>query len=276
MSKINNLITYQTKTSTQIYLNSATADIYMNGTMKSNLVFFFEDPLQINKHAYEMRLSIVNAQMPISWYLINDTNNVIKINSTNYYFKKGNYNIHTFISEWANSIGSGWTLTFDSVTNKISFAYTSNFTFSDSSNNSLFPIIGFESGKVYASSPSFVLVAPFCFNFCGLSRINIKSSTFNLGNLDSYNKSKNRTLATIPISSIGQGYILYHNYTHYTNIFKNTEISTIDINIMDDNRNFIDFNNIDWTITIQIDILSEIIKNIDNLEDLYENLAELV
>jgi hypothetical protein len=88
MSKINNLITYQTKTSTQIYLNSATADIYMNGTMKSNLVFFFEDPLQINKQAYEMRLSVVNAQMPISWYLINDTNNFIKINSTNYYFKK--------------------------------------------------------------------------------------------------------------------------------------------------------------------------------------------
>ena len=164
MSK-NNIITYQTKTSTQIYLNSATADIYMNGTMKSNLVFFFEDPLQINKHAYEMRLSVVNAQMPISWYLINDTNNVIKINSTNYYFKKGNYNIHTFISEWANSIGSGWTLTFDSVTNKISFKYTSSFTFSDSSTNSLFPIIGFETGKIYTSSPSFVLVAPFCSNF---------------------------------------------------------------------------------------------------------------
>ena len=88
MSKINNLITYQTKTSTQIYLNSSTADIYMNGTMKSNLVFFFEDPLQIGKHAYELRLSVVNAQMPISWYLINDTNNVIKINSTKYYFKK--------------------------------------------------------------------------------------------------------------------------------------------------------------------------------------------
>ena len=83
-------------------------------------------------------------------------------------------------------------------------------------------------------------------------------------------------MATIPISSIGQDYILYHNYTHYTNIFKNNEISTIDINIMDDNRNFIDFNNIDWTITLQIDILSEIIKNIDNLEDLYENLTELV
>lgn len=271
----NNIITYNTKTSTQIYLNSQTADIYINGTMKSNVVFFFEDPLQINKRAYEMRMSIVNAQMPISWYLINDTNNLIIINSINYYFKKGNYNIHTFINEWPNSIGPNWTLTFDSVTNKITFKYISNFTFSDSVINSIFPIIGLQSNKIYNSS-SLSLVAPYCYNFCGLSRINIKSSTFNLGNLDSYNKSKNRTLATIPISSIGQGYILYHNYTHYSNIFKNSEISTIDITIMDDNRNFIDFNNVDWTITLQIDILSEVFETIDNLEDIYENLKDLV
>ena len=270
----NNPITYQTKTSTQIYLNSATADIYMNGTMKSNVVFFFEDPLEINKNAYEMRLSIVNAQFPISWYLINGTNNTIKINSTTYYFKQGNYNINTFITEWTNSIGAGWTLTYDSLTNKISFAYSSNFTFSDTI-NSLFPIIGFQTGKVYSSSSN-TLTSPFCFNFAGLSRINIKSSTFNLGNLDSYNKSKNRTLATIPISSIGNGYILYHNYTHYTNIFKNREISTIDINIMDDLRNFIDFNNVDWTICIQIDILSENVQSIDNLADVYENLTQTI
>ena len=176
----NNIITYNTKTSTQIYLNSQTADIYINGTMKSNVVFFFEDPLQINKRAYEMRMSIVNAQMPISWYLINDTNNLIIINSVNYYFKKGNYNIHTFITEWTNSIGPNWVLTFDSVTNKITFKYTSNFIFSDSVINSIFPIIGLKSNTVYNSS-SLSLVAPYCFNFCGLSRINIKSSTFNLG-----------------------------------------------------------------------------------------------
>ena len=248
----------------------------MNSTMKSNLVFFFEDPLQIDKNAYEMRLSIVNVQMPISWYLINDTNNMIIINNVKYYFKKGNYNINTFITEWANSIGTNWTVTFDSVTNKISFASKINFTFSDSSNNSLFPIIGFQSGTTYASTSTFVLVAPFCFNFCGISRLNIKSSTFNLGNLDSYNKSKNRTLATVPISSVGTGYILYHNYTHYTNTFKNHEVSTIDINIMDDFRNFIDFNNQDWSLTLQIDILSEVIQSIDNLEDVYENLAQSI
>jgi hypothetical protein len=119
-------------TSTQIYLNSQYADIFMNGTMKSNIVFFFKNPIHIDKNAIEMRLSVVNAQIPISWYLINDTNNQIIINNITYFLKKGNYNINTFISEWANSIGAGWTLTYDGITNKITYAYTSSFTFSDS------------------------------------------------------------------------------------------------------------------------------------------------
>ena len=56
--------------------------------------------------------------------------------------------------------------------------------------------------------------------------------------------------------------------------FKNSEIYTIDIEIRDDNRNFIDFNNLDWTCTLQIDILSETIENIDNLADVYNNQAQ--
>ena len=85
-----NIITFQSKTSTQIYLSSATADMYMNGTMKSNLVFCFQNPIRIDKNAYELRLSVVNAQIPISWYLINSTNNQIIITvsgiSTTYLF----------------------------------------------------------------------------------------------------------------------------------------------------------------------------------------------
>ena len=45
---------------------------------------------------------------------------------------------------------------------------------------------------------------------------------------------------------------------------------------MDDLRNFIDFNNVDWTICIQIDILSENVQSIDNLADVYENLTQTI
>jgi len=73
----NNNIEIRSTTSTQLYLNSQYADIFMNGTMKSNIVFFFKNPIYLDKHSIELRLSVVNAQIPISWYLINDTNNQI-------------------------------------------------------------------------------------------------------------------------------------------------------------------------------------------------------
>jgi len=244
----------------------------MNGTMKSNIVFFFKNPIHIDKNAIEMRLSVVNAQIPISWYLINETNNQIIINNTTYSFKKGNYNVNTFITEWANSIGPGWTLTYDSVTNKITYAYTSNFTFSDST-FSLFPIIGFKLGTIYTSINN-SLTAPFCCNFAGLTRLQLKSSVLNLGNVDSLKKGKNRTLCVIPVNSVGSGYILYQNLTGHSNIFKNNMISSIDLELRDDNKNFIDLQNIDFSCTLQIDVISETIQTIDSLYDVYANQAQ--
>ena len=102
---------FQSETSTQIYLNSATADIYLNSSLKSNVVFVFRNPIVIHKNAIEMKVSVVNAQIPVSWYLINNTNNKFSITiagvTTTYYFKNGNYNINTFISEWTNTVGIG-------------------------------------------------------------------------------------------------------------------------------------------------------------------------
>jgi len=275
-TKNKNIITLQSTTSTQIYLNSEYADIYMNGTMKSSVVFFFKNPIQINKNSIEMRLSVVNAQIPVSWYLINSNNNMITITisgvSTTYYFKQGNYNVNSFITEWNNSIGTGWTLTFDSITNKINFSYSTNFSFKDSI-NSIFPIMGFQKGIIY-NSVSNNLISPFCINFAGITRLQMKSSIFNLRNVDSFNKDINRTIAVIPVNNIGSGYILYHNITQYRNIFKTYEIFSIDIEFRDDARNFIDFNNINWSCTLQIDVLSESIENLDNLEDVYNNQAQ--
>ena len=68
MSNIN----YQSIQSSQIYINSNTADIYLNNTMKSNVVFFFKQPVQLNKNALEMRVSLVNSQIPMSFYNINN------------------------------------------------------------------------------------------------------------------------------------------------------------------------------------------------------------
>ena len=53
---------YQSIYQQQIYLNSGLADIYLNGSKKSNVVFFFQELLKHDKGCIEMRISLVNAQ----------------------------------------------------------------------------------------------------------------------------------------------------------------------------------------------------------------------
>ena len=283
MNKQND-ISYQTIYSSQIYLNSANADLILNTdpTDKSNVVFFFKDALKIDRNSIEMRVSIVDAQIPISWYLIDSTNNqlTIKVNgiSTTYTFPNGNYNVNTFISTWASVVGNNtqWNLSFDTITNKIKFqCYISNdVSFSDSDINSMFKIIGFIPGNIYYSSISGIIYSSHCVNFSGITKINIKSNTFALKNVDSKNKGRTRTIASIPVNNASNGFIYYNNFTQYKSIFKNYELSSIGLELQDDFKNYIKFNNIDWTLTIQIDVVCEVINNIDTLEDIYFNLQQ--
>ena len=60
------------------------------------------------------------------------------------------------------------------------------------------------------------------------------------------------------------------NYTNYKSIFKNSELSCITIQIQDDNENYVDFNNLDWSLTLQVDLVHEVIDNLDSVNDIYE------
>ena len=47
-------------------------------------------------------------------------------------------------------------------------------------------------------------------------------------------------------------------------------MSCITIIIQDDDENYIDFNNLDWSLTLQIDIVHEVIENLNSVDDIYE------
>ena len=274
MSNNNHIISYQTVYSTQLYLNSSYAQSTLNGSMKSDIVFYFQDVIKIDQKMIEMRLSLVNAQFPISFYQLNNSNNQITItinsNITTYSFPQGNYNVNSFISQWALSVGPGWTITLNSLNNKLSFSYSSNFTFSDYSINSMFSVIGLSNGYI-CSSNNLILTCSYCVNFLGLTRLLISSPTFNLHNIAACDYGFTKVISSIPINASQGGIINYTNITNFKSIIKNYELSSISIQITDDKENYIDFNNIDWTMTLQIDIVREIIEVIDSIQDIYEN-----
>ena len=158
-------ITYQSTNSIQLYLNSSNANIYLNQTKKSNVVFFFDNVLKIEKQSIEMKLSLVNAQIPVSWFLINDSNNRITISVTNdhtfstYYFPNGNYNVNTFIDTWIATFGTQWVITYDKIQNKLQFSNSlGQITFGNNikSSNTLLPLIGFIASESRTSSGNYL------------------------------------------------------------------------------------------------------------------------
>ena len=116
-------ISYQTIQSSQIYLNSSSA-MLMNGTAKSYVHFYIQNAINTtNKNTIEMRVSLVNAQLPCSFYQINNFNNTIIINGISYMFPNGNYNVNSFITTWKSVVGSTWVLSFSSFTNTFIFTF---------------------------------------------------------------------------------------------------------------------------------------------------------
>ena len=120
-----NLISYQTIYSNQIYLNSSQATTFLNGSKKSNLKFDLKDVVTLDKNSIEVRLSLVSAQIPYSFYQINSTNNKIILyylgTTTPYYIPYGNYNVNTFITQWNITLNNIITLTYSTVTNTFTF-----------------------------------------------------------------------------------------------------------------------------------------------------------
>jgi hypothetical protein len=92
--------------------------------------------------------------------------------------------------------------------------------------------------------------------------------------MDSYQKGRTNTIASIPINSAQNGYVMYNNFTNYNSMFRNSSISDLNIIIQDEFNNFIDFNNSDWSITIQIDVMTRILDANESLQDIYLHYAE--
>ena len=115
-----------------IILNSAHG-ISQNGTYKSNLLFPFNGLLTQENDIEQVQISLVNAQIPISFYTINYTNNAFKLKLGDndvqiYYIQVGNYNANSLIIALNALINdSNFTITISKITGKLTFPYNTSF-----------------------------------------------------------------------------------------------------------------------------------------------------
>ena len=251
--------------------NSATTS---NGSKNSVMMFNLNNILKKEQDIIYNLVSVVHAEIPVSFYTINSTNNIIVIKigvgvNTSYTLTNGNYNATSFKTMLLSILPIGFTLLLNISTGIYTIGYTTLFYIMSSS--TCYKLMGFVKNTTYTSNISNNIIMPFCVSFMGINRLKIKSNIIQTNNLDSYSRGKSNMLCSIPVSSAPGGLIIYNNISQFKSIFPNNNLDYIDISISDELDQEIDFNGVDIYITLQIDSIRKHIPEINNLQHLLSN-----
>jgi len=257
-----------------INLYSQSASAYLNGTLKSNVNFNFKNILRDEPDIIYSTIGISTAQIPVSYYTINEYNNVLVTNSGAITITAGNYNASTLRAELKSKMSALTPLndivvSINSSTGKLSFEvilpfgvklifYRENLGVTSTA----FDILGFDPNvAVYTSTTTGGgaenLTAPYLLNLLGIQQLRINSSALASYNSDSTQMGETNLIGVIQSTAPPFGMILYANNTSYS-VLRGKSISLIDIQILDENGFFVDFNNVDWTISLQLTIFRKI------------------
>jgi hypothetical protein len=245
---------------TQHCIKKPTNGLYQSSFL-SQIDFPFKDVLKEDDDILYSHISIISAQIPVSFYLINYTTNVLKYSVNNgailtMTLERGNYNITSLINVLKTeflSAGYVFSITFNKVTGKLLFTSPISTTFkifNSTYGSTINEIIGFDSVSSYSSTAN-VLFGEHPCSLIGIKVLKVSSTSLRTNGLASGGFSN--LIATIPVSSPPYGIILYENKSNSNGgLLLNREISNIDIQITDENNQYINFNNTEYSITLAI------------------------
>jgi hypothetical protein len=239
-------------TKSKIYNISSTNALKQNGTQNSYVKIPIPNLIQKSDNILNLYFSILHAEVPNSFYLVNSSNNTIVINSTTYTVASGNYNALTLKTALLAVLPSGFQITYDQSSFKYTFTYTTSFTITTSS--TIFPVIG--GGTTTLTSVGNSITMPYIINFLPPPRIIFKSKNLRFNNFNQGDYSTDMFLCVQNSGNVGSR-IYFQNFTNLRFLYEGdltTDLSILEINVCDDNGTLLDFNNQHWFITFQIDI----------------------
>jgi hypothetical protein len=238
------------KTKSQIY--NISSKVSENGSYKSSVRVNLPDLNFNNSSIQNVYFSVLHCEVPNSFYIVNYTNNSIVVNSITYSIPVGNYNANTLITALLSLLPVGFAMSYSTITNKYTWTYSSNFTINASNANcKINSVIGLGNSDI--TSTSNTLILPYNVNFLPLPRLNFRSNILKFGNYNQNDNSSNLFLS-LQNNAPQQGMINYINTTQIKFLIEDRAITSFLVTVTDDAGLFVNFNNIDWFLTFQIDI----------------------
>ena len=236
----------------QLHLSSNYADKIYN---YNNCDAEFYLPVIEIPSQYHLHINVVHSSIPFTFYNINSSNNVLNYTSGSQSYSliipQGNYNV-TSMKTYLVSTLPNFTITYDSTTNKYKFTSTANIDFIFLSTSTCLGLLGFS--KQDNSSSSFSLTSTQTINLYPIRCICI-CSNLQTSNINVNNKNKSNIICSIPITTQPNSIITYLNPSNFKiNTYANI-ISSLRIQLMDQDGNVLDLNGANWSMTIQFDVI---------------------
>ena len=260
----------------QLYLNSKYATLTKDDSKNSHCWFSLVDTVIIPKDYDNLLIEVQDAQIPISFFTVNTTNNTFSATYDlgtfiDVVIPVGNYDAISLAITAQSQINLAFgsacqiQITYNEISNKFIFTKSSG---TASSFTLKFPIYastlwGFASDSTN-NSVNNVIKSPFGVDLAGSRFLFIQCPSFNTTNINSKTGTTNQIIAKVPIT---QDYLQIEQYMSKGFTIKShnsKSISVVEIIIVDDNMNEIDFNGVDWSLTMNITILGQPLEALVN------------
>ncbi len=255
----------------------------LNGDFNSNILFNFTDVVKRHSNTLYLTISVHSAEIPYSFYNVSENYNTIyySVLSVNYTMTipEGNYNANTFITQFNNEFLSGGhgktaTLSISSSTGKFQLT-PSDDTFDIIIYNTTTTaqrILGMKNqDKTFSYNSGSGTSFDYPANLLGIQKIKIFSKALSCENLTSHHLGTNEMIDAISVNAVPFELISYSNTNAKESHMKSTEVQQIDITLKDEYNNEIDFNGIDWSISLVLTeyLYGENIRPLGNFDDIY-------
>jgi hypothetical protein len=255
-----------------ISMNSSSATRYLNGSFLSNVVFDFANVLAPDDSIVYVECGVGNAEIPASFYNVDITNNIFNyvVNATNFSITipPGNFNFTSLVTQMTTLFAVNahtFSMTLNRNSNILTMALTSGGTWNTLSSSSIYSVLGFAANTSYTITAN-TITFPFLFDLLGIKKLKIFSTNISVDSVDSVGNATSNLLCTISVNQPGFNMIIYSNIDGLYSHIRNKYISTIDITIKDENGNFVNFNNVGWTLTLNLIIYRKIDVLINQLK----------
>lgn len=248
----------QTYVETKLFsVTSNTATTKNNGSFLSDVAFECNNFIHA-EGIINLDVALIHAEIPVSFYVINEYNHILRFKMDTdpietVYVPYGNYNSSSLITALNTVINhANFVITINKLTGKLLFSHNKAFIIYNDFDFSIGTVLGFNPNTINNSvgvSNPYTLTPPNLLNLLGAKKINIVSNELNTINYSSEVGSLSM-LSSIAIDQPAYGLVIYENKSGIKHNLRVRDINKVDIQLLDENHNLINFNNIDWALLL--------------------------